>query len=166
MGAIACATMLHLVRHADAGSRQAWTGDDFQRPLDTSGRAQARAIAEALKGRPVRRILSSPAARCVDTVEPLAEALRMSVTTTRELAEGASLSDALSLIDSLAAAEGDSVLCSHGDVIPGVVWRLARRGLEIPDSGKCKKASIWELHARHGAVFAAVYRHPRTFVAG
>ena len=52
--------MLHLVRHADAGNRMAWSGDDFQRPLDDFGRMQAEAIGAALAGRPIERILSSP----------------------------------------------------------------------------------------------------------
>lgn len=157
--------MLYLVRHADAGDRGAWVDDDFQRPLDDSGKSQAEAIGTALAERPVRRILSSPAVRCVDTVAPLGRALGLPVEAADELAEGSSIGDALDLLASLAAAGGDSVLCSHGDVIPGVLWVLARYGLDIPDLGRCKKASIWELEVSDGSVVAATYRHPRTFGA-
>ena len=157
--------MLYFVRHADAGSRNAWRGDDFLRPLDDGGRAQAEAIGVELAAKPVRRILSSPSVRCVETVEPLGRRLGLEVQAADELAEGSYASDAFRLASSLAAEEGDSVLCSHGDVIPGVLWLLHRRGLELPDRGRCKKASIWELGVSGGQIVAGAYRHPRTFGA-
>ena len=40
---------IHLVRHAHAGNRSAWRGDDRVRPLSAKGRAQADAIADALE---------------------------------------------------------------------------------------------------------------------
>ena len=110
--------MLHLVRHADAGNRMTWVGDDFLRPLDDFGQTQAEAIGVALASQPVRRILSSAAVRCVDTVVPLGRALGLPVEVADELAEGTFVGDAFDLLRSLASAEGDSVLCSHGDVIP------------------------------------------------
>ena len=157
--------MLHMVRHADAGNRMAWVGDDFQRPLDEFGQMQAEAIGVELASRPVRRILSSPAVRCVDTVEPLGRALGLPVETVDELAEGSFVGDAFDLLRSLAAAEGDSVLCSHGDVSPGLLWVLVQYGLDIPEMGRCKKASIWELEVSDGRIIAATYRRPRTFGA-
>ena len=157
--------MLHLVRHADAGNRMAWVGDDFQRPLDDFGQTQAEAIGVALASQPVRRILSSAAVRCVDTVAPLGRALGLPVEVAAELAEGTFVGDAFDLLRSLASAEGDSVLCSHGDVIPGLLWVLARYGLDIPDLGRCKKGSIWELEVSDGRIVGAAYRHPRTFGA-
>ena len=157
--------MLYLVRHADAGDRYAWRGDDFLRPLDEGGRAQAEAIGVELGTKPVRRILSSPAVRCVDTVAPLGRRLGLAVQAADELAEGSYAADALGLARSLAAEEGDSVFCSHGDVIPGVLWLLYRYGVELPDRGRCKKASIWELSVSDGQIVAGTYRHPRTFGA-
>ena len=155
--------MLYLVRHADAGDRFSWQGADHQRPLDDHGLRQAEAIGAALASRPVKRILSSPAVRCVDTVAPLGRTLGLAVEAADGLAEGAFVSDALDLLRSLASADGDSVLCSHGDVIPGLLWALAQHGLDIPDLGRCKKASIWELDTRDGRIVGAAYRHPRTF---
>ena len=157
--------MLHLVRHADAGDRLAWVGNDFERPLDGTGRMQAEAIGAALAGRPVQRILSSPAVRCIDTVVPLGRALGLPVEIADELAEGSHVVDAFDLLRSLAGAEGDSVLCSHGDVIPGLLWVLAQYGLDIPEMGRCKKGSIWELEVSDGRLVGAAYRHPRTFGA-
>ena len=156
---------LHLVRHAMASSRSAWTGNDFRRPLDPVGLAQADAIAVELSTRPVERVLSSPALRCTSTVEPLARTLGLEVKTEDELGEGTLTRTALNLITSLAERDGDSVLCSHGDIIPGVIWTLARKGLNLPDRHRCKKASIWELTVTNGRISAGTYRHPKTFGA-
>ena len=157
--------MLHLVRHADAGSRMSWAGNDFERPLDDHGRMQAEAIGAALASRPVRRILSSPYVRCVETVAPLGRVLDLPVETCDELAEGSYVNNVFELLGSLASAEGDAVLCSHGDVIPGLLWVLNQYVLDIGELGRCKKGSIWELEVSDGRIVGATYRHPRTFGA-
>ena len=126
---------------------------------------QAEAIGAALAVRPVRRILSSPAVRCVETVAPLGHMTGLDVELCEQLAEGAYVAEAFDLLGTLAGAEGDSVLCSHGDVIPGLLWALQYNGLDIADLGRCKKASIWELDVSDGRIVAATYRHPRTFGA-
>jgi phosphohistidine phosphatase SixA len=63
-----------LVRHADApgtGDPPGWKLDDCstQRNLSAAGRADARALGEALRNRriPITRVLSSPWCRCIDT---------------------------------------------------------------------------------------------------
>ncbi len=93
-------------------------------------------------------ILSSPSVRCVDTVRPLAEALRRPVRTEAGLAEGSGRA-AVALVRSLT---GDSaVLCSHGDVIPDVLAALADEdGLDLGPMPRVEKASIWLLEADHG----------------
>ena len=52
--------LLLLVRHAAAGDRAAWKGDDRLRPLDGRGRQQAAWLAGVLSGFRMRRLLSSP----------------------------------------------------------------------------------------------------------
>ena len=66
-------TTVLLLRHASAGSRREWEGDDCGRPLDRKGRRQATALAVALAARGIDRIRSSPYLRCLQTVEPIAE---------------------------------------------------------------------------------------------
>ena len=157
--------MLYLVRHASAGDRRAWRGDDSARTLDATGQAQAEAIAATLALAPVRRVLSSPSVRCIETIEPLAARLGLGIEVCAELAEGADGNRTEALVDRLCAQAGDSVLCSHGDVIPEVLWRLAHRGVDV-NATRCKKASIWELHAVDGAISHGVYRPPRTLGVG
>ncbi len=157
--------VLYLVRHASAGDRRAWQGDDSVRPLDSKGLAQAAAIAELLCAAPVRRVLSSPSVRCIQTIEPLAAALGLDIGIAVELDEGADGWRTEALLDCVCGLPGDSVLCSHGDVIPEVLWRFAHQGIDVTPR-RCKKASIWELHVVDGAVTHGVYRPPRLFAAG
>src|SRR4051794_39945165 len=79
-----------LVRHADAKSRANWPHPDDTRPLSRKGLHQAEALVDRLVDRPVRRVLSSPAVRCVETLAPLAGKLGLSVQQTESLLEGAS----------------------------------------------------------------------------
>src|SRR5438270_12184602 len=58
---------VYLVRHAKAGDRQAWEGEDRLRPVDQPGWRQAEGLAEAFQGEPLDMILSSPYLRCFQT---------------------------------------------------------------------------------------------------
>jgi len=114
-----------LIRHASAGDRDDWDGDDELRPLDARGRHQAAELVELLRSLGVRRILSSPYVRCVETVEPLAHALGLGVEHDRRLAEGAGRS-ALELL----RQEG-VVCCTHGDVIEDVLGHGLKKGAAV-----------------------------------
>jgi len=117
---------LLLVRHASAGNRDEWTDHDHERPLDARGLEQAAQLPEVLSRFPIERILSSPAKRCVQTVEPIAAARGLTVEPREELSEERrQADDGAALVRSLA---GQNVLvCGHGgleSVIPGAPkWR-------------------------------------------
>ena len=159
--AVARSGTVFLVRHAAAGSREAWDGDDVLRPLNTKGRRQAAALAERLAPQGVDRVLTSRYLRCVQTVEPLAKEAGVEVETHPLLAEGA---DADALADLVGAMAGyDVVMCSHGDMIPAVLDMLSRRGLEMrSDTGMfdCKKGSTWAVELRDGTPIVATYAPP------
>lgn len=76
---------LLLVPHADAGDRHKWTTDQDMRPLSDLGISQAAALAEEV-GR-VDAIISSPALRCVQTVEPIAERSQVEIERSDDLRE-------------------------------------------------------------------------------
>jgi 8-oxo-dGTP diphosphatase len=131
---------LFLVRHAKAGSRSNWHGDDVDRPLTASGRNQAKALAEVLGDEPVTRLLTSPYVRCIQTVEPLRDRLGLSIEVTQALAEGIAFEDVLSLIESV---DDYAVLCTHGDIVQDVVQALERRGMSIDSAPNWSKAATW-----------------------
>ena len=132
-----------LVRHADAKSRANWPGDDEQRPLTKKGETQAYGLVDQLKDAKVRRVLSSPAVRCSNTVEPLASKHGVQVEHTHVLLEGADASKAYDLLRHVAKEKGDSVLCTHGDLVPEILRIAARDGMAVDDEPRWPKGSTW-----------------------
>lgn len=101
-----------LVRHASAGDRHDWEGHDHERPLDKRGRKQAKKLTDRFEGHRIDAILTSPAVRCVQTVEPLARARGLEVDVRRELAEELQATAGAELLRELAGR--DVVVCCHG----------------------------------------------------
>jgi 8-oxo-(d)GTP phosphatase len=104
---------LLVVRHAHAGRRSTYRGDDRVRPLSPRGRTRADALVAILSPYRPKRILSSPFVRCCETVQPLAESLGLAVESVDELSEGHG-GDAVRLLTTMAGES--AVLCTHGDV--------------------------------------------------
>jgi broad specificity phosphatase PhoE len=152
---------VHLVRHAHAGDRGAWPGDDAGRPLGDKGHRQARGLVAALPSAPpLRRVLSSPSLRCVQTVEPLARAHRLDVEEDDRLLEGADPRDTLSLVEHELRHPGAVAACSHGDVIPGVLALLRSDGVPVEGALTWPKGSTWVLDGDGGRVLRARYLPP------
>jgi len=149
---------IYLVRHAKAGDRSAWRGDDRLRPLSRAGQAQARALVAQLASEPFERILSSPYVRCMETVVPLAGARALPVEPADTLGEGATLEAAIELVRK--HAETGAVLCSHGDVIPMLLEHHASLGLDLGPDPRCPKGSTWVLDTEGTEVVAARYLDP------
>jgi 8-oxo-dGTP diphosphatase len=149
---------LYLVRHAAAGSRHQWEGDDRLRPLTAKGARQAAALAEQLGSEPIDQVLTSPYVRCRQTVEPLAVRLGLEVLDHPALAEGSTREEQRHLVSSLAGS--NAVLCSHGDVIPELLEWLASRGAPLPPLADCKKGSVWVVELEGGRPVAARYTPP------
>jgi phosphohistidine phosphatase SixA len=133
---------LYLVRHAKAGSRHDWQGDDRLRPLSKNGWKQAEAIAARLAKRSPSAMYSSPFVRCRQTLEPLATALDLEIANDARLAEGGTFEGAIAL---LTEVPDGAVLCSHGDVIPETIAALQRRGCDIEGHADWRKGSVWTL---------------------
>jgi 8-oxo-dGTP pyrophosphatase MutT (NUDIX family) len=63
-----------LARHASAGYKGEWAGEDLLRPLDAEGVLDALLLADLLACfAPRARVISSPAVRCTESVRPYAE---------------------------------------------------------------------------------------------
>jgi 8-oxo-dGTP diphosphatase len=148
-------TRLYLVRHAKAGDRSAWSGPDDLRPLTKAGRRQADALADLLADVGIERVVSSEYVRCRQTVEPLAERLRLPVDLADALVEGAPLTETLALLDKLSLTP--AALCTHGDVIGNVIQHLIAYRIPVSDDLRLEKGSVWELRVKKGAIIGARY---------
>jgi 8-oxo-dGTP diphosphatase len=112
-----------LLRHASAGDREKWDGEDQLRPLDKRGRKQAKSLRARLLEHAPTRAVSSPYLRCTQTVEPLG----LEVELDDRLAEGAPIAATLALLEKLDGA----VACTHGDVIENVLGRPLKKGAAV-----------------------------------
>ena len=147
------ASVVYVVRHGKAGSREGWEGPDEERPLTRRGRRQARRLVERFQGLDIERILSSPFARCVQTVEPLAEARGLEVERAAELAERTELDETFALLGSL--DHRPTVICGHGTEIQELVERLEASGARVEGGRGIAKGSVWVLEREDGAFVSA-----------
>ena len=155
-----------LIRHAHAGQRTFGLHDRY-RPLSDEGRLQADELAaffSTSSSGGLSAIYSSPATRCVQTMEPSAQAAGLEITEQEDLWEDAGLDDAMVAIEQACRVLTDSeavAFCSHGNLIPAIVERLGHLGIVINGRG-CERASVWRLHRRQGQWERAQYLTPRS----
>ena len=150
---------IYLVRHAKAGVRDSWPGDDEQRPLSGRGRLQALGLLDLLRDAQFERVISSPYVRCIETVVPLAADRRIAIEPDEALAEGATLDEAVALIRK--HVQHGAVMCSHGDVIPMLLNHYASNGVDIGPAPQWPKGCVWVLQTDSiGEVTRAEYLPP------
>ncbi|WP_066518108.1 NUDIX hydrolase [Curtobacterium ammoniigenes] len=124
------------LRHAKTVPGSEWGGPDATRPLLPVGRAQARQAAPAIAAFAPQKIVSSTAARCQATVEPLSKRTKIGVTTTQDISQDAyerGKADLSKVIKKRLEKARTAVLCSHGPVLPEIIARIASRTTETPD---------------------------------
>ena len=129
------------MRHAKAGDRAAWTGDDRKRPLTKSGLEQAKELVTLLASFPIEAIFSSAYLRCVQTVEPLARVRKLEIKLSPSLEEGHG-------IEGFEEFFGDrsldkAVLSTHGDIFEELIEDLVNREVIAPGYGGAEKGSTW-----------------------
>jgi 8-oxo-dGTP diphosphatase len=149
------ASALYVVRHAKAGVREAWSGPDVERPLTRRGRKQARRLVDRFRGLEIQRILSSPFVRCVQTLEPLAQARGLPVEVATELGEGAGVGELLRGLEAL--GDRPTVVCGHGREIRSMIDRLEAGGATIEGARGIAKGSVWVFDREGERIVAAHY---------
>jgi 8-oxo-dGTP diphosphatase len=148
-----------LLRHASAGSKRTWHGDDLARPLDPGGAADAERLAPLLACFGSCRVISSPATRCVATVQPYAALTAVAAEIDADLTAGPGASASLAL-PKLAGQVVDSaqptLICAHGENLPVLLAAIcADLGASPPAGPSLRKAAWWVLHAAAGTLIAA-----------
>ncbi len=157
---------LILLRHAEAGHKSDWPGDDLSRPLDPQGELDARSLAPLLRCFGVSRVISAPAERCLATVRPYAAATgevievepAFDVTSADAGSTGA---DAEKLAAGLAAVPEPVIICAHRENLPTLLAAAcAELGAEPPAGGPLRKGEFLVLHRAEGRLIAAERYHP------
>jgi len=150
--------MLLLVRGAAATPREQWKQSENDRPLAPEGKSVALSLINLGAFFEIDRILSAPAARCMETVEPLARSQILSVEASTNLADG-HIGKAMGLIED--ARGTGTVLCTHEDVVSGVLTALAKqdRTAVEPHPGR-RRGSVWALTGDKARYTSAYYLPP------
>jgi len=157
---------LILLRHASAGCKADWPGDDLSRPLDERGAADAQTLAGLMSCfAPVARVISSPALRCSDTVRPYAAGFGGAVETEACLApygrseafsSRTDLAHALQrLLAGLVADRRPAVLCLHRENLPDVLAAACSAlgaPAALPADPSLPKGGFWVAHVAAGGV--------------
>ncbi|MCX6406974.1 MAG: NUDIX hydrolase [Propionibacteriales bacterium] len=139
---------LVVVRHGKAKAREHWRRDDLLRPLTPSGRGRADDLVPLLEAYGVRRVVSSPARRCVDTVAPYADARGLELRHDPRLSEDTTAGDVRRAVEDVLAEKSPAVLCGHRPTLP---WVFAALGVDAPELAPGEGVV---LHLRRGAVVA------------
>jgi 8-oxo-dGTP diphosphatase len=148
-----------LLRHARAGRRQDWPGQDRDRPLDAGGAADADRLAPLLAAYGRSAVISSAAERCVATVRPYAALTRMAIEVDPRLA--AERGDGVTAEQQARAGEAAAagrpvILCAHRENLPGMLAAAcARLGAVVPAGGPLRKGAWRVLHTAAGGLAGA-----------
>jgi len=150
-----------VVRHGQAEPKKTWTGPDAERPLVPRGRRQARRLAKVIGKDKPARLVSSPAARCQQTVGPYALEMGVDVELSPALDRDAGPASVDLIKQLVAESSSPVVLCTHREVIKHLLPRLAKdarikRGHRLPGA----KGGAWVLHFHSGALHKMEYRPP------
>lgn len=149
-------SVIVLVRHAKAGKRTEWQGDDALRPLDLTGRRQAKRLAGFLTNFAPDQIVAADRTRCIQTVQPLADQLGLTVQVEHAFADESYVQSPSATRDALLALAKPgraTVLCSQGLTIPALIDEL---GIGITTSDT-RKGAAWVLSMVDGEVVATDY---------
>jgi 8-oxo-(d)GTP phosphatase len=161
---------LIVVRHATAGQKADWDGDDLLRPLDPGGEQDAGLLADLLCCfAPAARVISSPALRCTQTMRPYAARFGGSVEAEAVLAPPGRGPDSSSgrtgqadafqnLFRGLVADARPAVVCLHGENLPlALETACAALGATCPaiaPDPALPKGGFWVVHAAAGEIAA------------
>jgi 8-oxo-dGTP diphosphatase len=152
---------LILLRHASAGNKGDWPGDDLLRPLDEQGQADARTLAALLDCYAPRRVVSSPAKRCVDTVAPYAARIGATIETDAALgppgrtpdqsSSRTSSGDPAASIARVTADGVPAVVCTHRENIAGLLAAACQQfAAAPPPDPSLAKGGFWVLQIGDG----------------
>jgi phosphohistidine phosphatase SixA/8-oxo-dGTP pyrophosphatase MutT (NUDIX family) len=140
------ARTLVVLRHGKAAARSTGIAD-LDRPLTSVGGQQAKAVLPVLDSYGVGRVVSSPALRCAQTVEPYAHSISTFIEIDERLSEDTTANNVQRSVDSMLDRKRPVVLCSHRPTLP---WIFEAIGTDSYDLAPGEGIVV---HHRRGTVF-------------
>ncbi|WP_332643847.1 NUDIX hydrolase [Aeromicrobium sp.] len=134
-------------RHGKAAARSEAV-EDLERPLTTVGASQAKALTPVLAAYGVGRVISSPALRCAQTVEPYAHSISTFIEIDDRISEGTTFGQVQRSMAAMLDRKRPVVLCTHRPTLP---WIFEAIGTESYDLAPGEGIVV---HHRKGTVFA------------
>ncbi|GAA3516820.1 NUDIX hydrolase [Aeromicrobium panaciterrae] len=138
---------LVVLRHGKAAPRSADL-PDLERPLTTVGSEQSKQVLPVLAAYGVSRVVSSPALRCAQTVEPYAYSISTFIEIDERLSEQTDANQVHRSVESMLDRGRPVVLCSHRPTLP---WIFQSIGTDAYDLGTGEGVVV---HHRKGVVLA------------
>lgn len=144
-----------LVRHASAGDRREWGGDDDRRPLDSKGKRQAEALVGILESLGIQRVITAPVDRCVQTVQPFATHAGLELRETKAFGEDGYADNPDATLDmwlEIVQSGLPTVVCSQGGAIPDLMERcFYEKGWRPERDPHTKKGAYWVITLEAGS---------------
>lgn len=150
-------TPIVLLRHAKATKREDWDGDDGDRPLDIKGQRQAKRLLSIYQCFDIEEIHTSDAMRCIETIEPMSKALKISPVYTSDLSEyrfAKNKEAPLDYVWNLMKPDLRVVVCSHNPILPHLVKKLIGKKNFKRIDAELLPGEAFILHHRDGEVVA------------
>ena len=119
---------LIVLRHGKAVPPASWDGPDATRPLLHRGLEQSQNVAAAIAAWAPAKLISSPAVRCLATIEPVAHLTGLSVKASDAISQDSfeeGTASVHSLVRKRIRKQQNAVICSHGPVIPEIIDEIA-----------------------------------------
>jgi phosphohistidine phosphatase SixA/8-oxo-dGTP pyrophosphatase MutT (NUDIX family) len=138
---------LVILRHGKATPRSDDV-DDLDRPLTQAGSRRARDLVPALDAYGIRRVVSSPAIRCAQTVEPYARSISTFLEIDDRLAEDTTATQVQRSISAVMDRKKPVVVSTHRPTLP---WVFEAAGAELKQLAPGEAVVV---HHRKGIVLA------------
>jgi 8-oxo-dGTP pyrophosphatase MutT (NUDIX family)/phosphohistidine phosphatase SixA len=141
------------LRHGKAVSSGNWTDGDQKRPLTSQGKQQAIALAPIIASWHPRKLISSTAERCTQTITPLSQATGLTVKFTKDISQHAyenNEANVRGVILKRIHKRKTVVLCSHSPVLGEIMHEVAQATASLreslPAEVPLKTGSFWVIH--------------------
>lgn len=134
-----------VLRHGTAVSPSVWDGEDAARPLLHRGVEEAQNVTQSLAAWAPTKLMSSPAVRCLSTIEPVSTFLDVPVKTVAGLSQDAhedGTATVAKIMQKRLARKRPVLICSHGPVIPEILDAAFTATNTPPDAATRRAAML------------------------